>query len=63
MSSNLAQAIQHDVITFASLLVAGRGFLCALRFPPTIKLTPEKIVESGVKTRNPVVRTFPIVYL
>ena len=40
MSSNLAQAIQHYVINFASDLWQVRGFLRALRFPPPIKLTP-----------------------
>ena len=49
MSSNLAQVIQHYVIKFASDLWQVRGFLCALRFPPPIRLIPKKIVESGVK--------------
>ena len=52
MSSNLAQVIQHYVIKFASDLWQIRVFLCALRFPPPIKLTPTiqlKFVESGVK--------------
>jgi hypothetical protein len=35
-SSNLAQAIQHYVIKFASDLWQVRGFLCALRFTPNI---------------------------
>jgi hypothetical protein len=43
MSSNLAQAMQHYVIKFASLLVAGRWF------SSTNKTDPQKIVESGVK--------------
>jgi hypothetical protein len=37
---NLAQAIQHYVIKFASDLWQIRVFLCAHRFPPPIKLTP-----------------------
>jgi hypothetical protein len=52
MSSNLAQAIQHYVIKFASDLWQVRVYLCALGFPPPIKLTPTiwlKFVESGVK--------------
>ena len=52
MSSNLAQAIQHYVIKFASDLWQVRGFLCAFHFPPPIKLTPLKFVESGVKHQN-----------
>ena len=48
MSSNLPQA-QHYVIKFVSDLWQVRGFLCALRFLLPIKLTPLKIVESGVK--------------
>jgi hypothetical protein len=36
MRSNLAQAIQHYVIKFASDLWQVRVFLCALRFPPPI---------------------------
>jgi hypothetical protein len=43
MSSNLAQAIQYYVIKFASDLWLVRGFLCALCFPPPIKLTPTVI--------------------
>ena len=43
MSSNLAQAIQHYVIKFASDLWQFRGFFCALRFPPPIKLTLTEI--------------------
>jgi hypothetical protein len=49
MSLNLAQAVQHYVIKFASDLWQVSGFLCALRFPSPIKLTPLKFVESGVK--------------
>ena len=52
MSSNLAQAIQHYVIKFASDLWQVRGFLSALRFPPPIQLTPLKFVESGVKHKT-----------
>ena len=43
MSSNLAQAIQHYVIKLASDLWQVRGFLCALRFLPPIKLIPKQI--------------------
>jgi hypothetical protein len=45
MSLNLAQAIQHYVVKFASDLWQVRVFLCALRFPPPIKLTPHDIAE------------------
>ena len=38
-SSNLAQAIQHYVIKFASDLWQVRGFLCALRFTGTTNKT------------------------
>ena len=42
-SSNLAQAIQHYVIKFASDLWQVRDFLCALHFTPPIKLAPTEI--------------------
>jgi hypothetical protein len=60
MSSNLAQAIQHYVIKFASLLVAGSWFSLCTPFSSTNTTDP---VESGVKHQKPVDRTFPIVYL
>ena len=47
VSSNSAHgevySIQHYVIKFASDLWQVRGFLCALRFPPPIKLPPTEI--------------------
>ena len=52
MSSNIVKVIQHYVIKFASDLWQFRVFLCALRFPPPIRLTLHDITEicfSGVK--------------
>jgi hypothetical protein len=41
--SSLPVVIQHYVIKFASDLWQVHGFLCALRFPPPIKLNPTEI--------------------
>jgi hypothetical protein len=51
MSLNLAQAIQHYV-SLPVYLWQVRSFLCALRFPPPIKLTSKKFVESGPYVSN-----------
>jgi hypothetical protein len=51
-SGNYRDRTSHNktiMIKFASDLWQVRGFLCALGFPPPIKLTPLKFVESGVK--------------
>ena len=43
MRSNLAQAKQHYVIKFASLLVAGPWFSLCTPFSSTNKIDPQKI--------------------
>ena len=53
MSANLAQAIQHYVIRFASLLVAGPWFSLCTLFSSTNKTDPLKKLLKGVLNTKP----------